>query len=175
MVRSRGRPAGPKPSPAARTDLAARLGTALAAVEAEVQARLVGAGYDDIRPGHLRLLLLLDRTGARGADLARRAGIAKQSMGELIAELERLDYVERRPDPRDGRALLVLLTGRGLMLVAHARRAADEAEAELGRRVGRERFAELHRMLGELAAPTTTVEGKRSTSAVSRAGRSDGR
>ncbi len=39
-----------------------------------------------------------------GADLARRAGIAKQSMAELVAELERLDYVERQPDPRDGRA-----------------------------------------------------------------------
>jgi len=157
VVRSRGSAAHPDASSAIRTDLAARLAAALATVEADVQARLVRAGYDDIRPGHLRLLLLLDRSGARGADLARRAGIAKQSMGELVAELERLDYVERRPDPRDGRALLVLPTGRGLMLVAHARRAADEAEAELARRVGRERFAELHRTLAELG-PATAMD-----------------
>lgn len=175
MVRSRGRAGAPDSSSAARTDLAARLATALATVEADIQARLVRAGHDDIRPGHLRLLLLLDRTGARGADLARRAGIAKQSMAELVAELERLDYVERQPDPRDGRARLVLPTGRGLMLVAQVRRAADEAEAELGRRVGRDRFAELHRTLAEVAAPTSTADGDRSSGAVSRDGRSSGR
>ena len=90
-------------------------------------------------------------------------------MGELVAELERRDYVERRPDPRDGRALLVLPTGRGLMLLAHARRAQNEAEAQLGRRVGRERFAELHRTLAELAAPDTTTAGDESSRVVARA------
>jgi len=36
-----------------------------------------------------------------------------QSMGELIDTLERRDYVERRPDPDDGRARLVCLTAKG--------------------------------------------------------------
>jgi DNA-binding MarR family transcriptional regulator len=34
-------------------------------------------------------------------------------MGELVDDLERLGYVERRADPGDGRAKLVMLTTKG--------------------------------------------------------------
>ena len=74
-------------------------------------------------------------------------------MGELVRELEHLDYVERQADPRDGRARLVLPTGRGLMLVAHARQAVSEVEADAARRLGAERLAGLRRILRELAEP----------------------
>jgi DNA-binding MarR family transcriptional regulator len=105
--------------------------------------------------GHLTVLLDLERSGVRSAELARRAGMTRQSMGELVAELEKLDYVERRPDPDDRRARLVLPTGRGLILVAHARRAVTEVETRAARRLGRERYAELGRLLGDLEPPGT--------------------
>ncbi|MCO1653664.1 winged helix DNA-binding protein [Pseudonocardia sp. S2-4] len=37
----------------------------------------------------------------------------KQSMAEAVDQLERSGYVQRRPDPHDRRARLVLLTERG--------------------------------------------------------------
>lgn len=137
----------------ARADLPGQLAGALRETDRRVERRLLRLGYADVRTGHLALLLHLDRNGARGADLARRAGITKQSMGELVRELERLDYVERQADPRDGRARLVLPTGRGLMLVAHARQAVSEVEADAARRLGAERLAGLRRILRELAEP----------------------
>jgi DNA-binding MarR family transcriptional regulator len=56
---------------------------------------------------------MLDPGGSRVADLARRARMSRQAMGELVDDLERLGYVERRPDASDGRAKLVVLTRKG--------------------------------------------------------------
>ena len=144
-----------------RTDLAANLSAVLRTVDERVQTRILRLGYGDVRPGHLALLLNLDRTGAQSAELARRADMTKQSMAELVRDLEKLDYVERRPDPNDGRARLVQPTGRGLMLIAHARQAVAEVEADVARRLGRDRYVELQRSLVELA----TIDADRASSA----------
>jgi DNA-binding MarR family transcriptional regulator len=145
-------------SPGARADLLGLLSSAHRAVDRGVERRLLRLGYADVRSGHLALLLNLERDGARGAELARRAGMTKQSMGELVRELELLDYVERRPDPRDGRARLVLPTGRGLMLVAHARQLIAEVETDAGRRIGPGRLATLRVALRGLAEPEASPE-----------------
>ena len=63
-----------------RTDLAANLAAALRTIDQRVQVRIDRLGYGDVRPGHLALLLNLDRTGAQSAELARRADMTKQSM-----------------------------------------------------------------------------------------------
>lgn len=142
-----------------RTDLAANLSSVQRSVDADVQRRIARLGYGDVRPGHLAVLLNLDRSGAQSAELARRADMTKQSMAELVRDLEKLDYVERRPDPADGRARLVQPTGRGLMLIAHARQAMAEVEAGAARRLGRERFVALQRALVELASTTEPGDG----------------
>lgn len=150
------------PRPTRRGDLAEQLSNAARTVDGQVQSRLYRLGHDAVRPGHLALLLNLDRNGGRGADLARQAGMTKQSMGEVVRDLEAHDYVERQPDPRDGRARLVQPTGRGLMLIAHARQAVGEVEAEAVRRLGPKRFAELRRALILLAEPEATPDAPRS-------------
>lgn len=78
------------------------------------------------------ILALIAPEGARPTELARRAGITKQSLGERISHLERLGYVSRRTDPTDRRARLVVLTpagARALDVAADARRALDRAWA----------------------------------------------
>ena len=135
---------------ARRNDLAGRLSSIARAIDGAVEGQLHRLGYDDVRPGHLTVLLDLERSGLRSAELARRAGMTRQSMGELVADLEALDYVERRADPGDRRARLVMPTGRGLILIAHVRRAVAEVEARAARRLGRERYAELGLLLAEL-------------------------
>ena len=42
--------------------------------------------------------------GIRLTDLAARAGITKQAMAELVAEIERRGYLQRTADPADRRA-----------------------------------------------------------------------
>lgn len=49
----------------------------------------------------------LDDAGTTVSVLAERAQITKQSMAELVRHLEVHGYVERVPDPKDGRAKLV--------------------------------------------------------------------
>jgi DNA-binding MarR family transcriptional regulator len=39
--------------------------------------------------------------------------VRKQTMAQVVEQLEEMGYVERRPDPRDRRGRLVFLTERG--------------------------------------------------------------
>jgi DNA-binding MarR family transcriptional regulator len=79
---------------------------------------------------------LVHEDGLRTSALATFASMTAQSMGELVDDLERLGYVERRPDPADRRAKLVYLTARGQAAVAASGHAVRAQEAELSRRLG---------------------------------------
>jgi DNA-binding MarR family transcriptional regulator len=90
--------------------------------------RFVSAGYPEVRPSYGSLLVpLFEEDDLRMSELARRARLSKQTMTTMVRLLEREGLVRRRPDPTDGRALLVELTPK-----AHAfRPVAEHALAEL--------------------------------------------
>ena len=72
--------------------------------------------------------MITDRTRqATLISLFRRT--AHLMMGELIDTLEHRGYVERRPDPGDGRARLVCLTAKGRQMVRTALREISAIEA----------------------------------------------
>ena len=59
--------------------------------------RLREAGFDDVREGHGCVFGFIDmENGSRLTDLAEGSGLTKQAVGEAVAELERLGYLERR-------------------------------------------------------------------------------
>jgi DNA-binding MarR family transcriptional regulator len=89
----------------------------------------LAAEHPDVRRAHGPVFEMLDPGGLRVADLARRARMSRQAMGELVDDLERLGYVERRPDPSDGRAKLVVLTKKGEAASAHGIAAVVDLEA----------------------------------------------
>ena len=60
-----------------------------------------------MRPGHGCVFGTIEPDGSRLTDLAERARMTKQTVGEVTTDLERLGYVERVPDPRDGRAKII--------------------------------------------------------------------
>ena len=119
-------------------------------------AALRAKGFRDIRPAHGAVFANVDEAGTRPSELARRADMTKQAMGELIADLESKGYVERRRDPNDGRAHLVVLTERGRRVDAAADEAIGAIEAEYVRRLGRARFDALVDLVGELGRETST-------------------
>ncbi|MEZ4520244.1 MAG: MarR family transcriptional regulator [Thermomicrobiales bacterium] len=94
----------------------------------ELVERVAAAGFPDIRPSDSRVLENLDPGGTRLTELAARAQMTHQSMGELVSGLEERGYATRIPDPQDRRARLVRLTpqGRDLMHVALEELAAIE-------------------------------------------------
>jgi DNA-binding MarR family transcriptional regulator len=121
------------------------------AAEDRIVAALAKAGYADITRAQARLLAGIDLDGTRLVVLADRARIPKQTALALVNGLEAARFVERVPDPSDGRARLIRLTarGRGVLPIAVAEEARIEADwqAVLGVR----RMRGLRRALWELA------------------------
>jgi DNA-binding MarR family transcriptional regulator len=95
---------------------------------AELVQRLTAAGYPDLPAATHPVFENLDRDGTRLTELAARADMTHQSMGELVDTLEQRGYLERRPDPADGRARLVCLTSRGRQMVRTALREIEDIE-----------------------------------------------
>lgn len=109
------------------------------------------AGHPDLRPPHFPILEYIDRErGSRISYLATHANITAQAMGELVTYLEARGYVERVPDPSDGRAKLVRLTARGQEAYAIAVRLVTELEETWAGYIGVERMAALKRLLADL-------------------------
>lgn len=98
---------------------------AYAEVNRYVARRLAERGYPDIRAAHAKVFEQLRHRRVR--DMAEAANVTKQAMGELVAQLEDAGYLERVPDPDDGRARIVLLTAKGRRCV----KAAEEVITEL--------------------------------------------
>jgi DNA-binding MarR family transcriptional regulator len=118
----------------------------------EVYRRVEAAGIRDIRPGHGCVFGNIEPEGSRLTDLAERARMTKQSVGEMASDLERRGYVERVPDPSDGRAKIIRLTARGREVQALGRRLIDDVEREWAERYGEERVAALRDALEAITA-----------------------
>ena len=120
------------------------------AMEARVFEGLAAAGFDDFTPAQARVFARIAPDGSRLTDLAAQAGITKQSAGFLVDQLEHAGYVERVPDPADGRARLVRIAGRGARSVEVSRGIVAEVEAEWTAHLGVARMAQLRRILTDL-------------------------
>jgi DNA-binding MarR family transcriptional regulator len=125
-----------------RLPLPALLTAVKAAVLGKLFSHMDTAGFQDIREGHGCVFGFIDvEHGSRLTDLAEASGLTKQAVGESVAELERLGYLERVPDPNDGRAKIIRLTERGREAVTTGRRIFDEIEREWAEQLGEELIA----------------------------------
>ena len=120
----------------------------------ELVRRVADTDYSDIRVTHGCVFGNIDPDGSRLTDLADRAHMTKQSVGEVVTELGQLGYLERVPDPADGRAKIIRLTERGREAQALGREIIDEIEEEWAERFGAERIAALREALEAITAET---------------------
>lgn len=118
----------------------------------EIHAGLADAGFADLSPSHFVVFQNMRTEGVRSTDLARKAQVSKQAMGQLVAFLESRDYVERVPDPTDGRAQLVRLSERGWEVARVAFGVVERIEAEWEEYLSSERMQQLRSILRELVA-----------------------
>jgi DNA-binding MarR family transcriptional regulator len=119
----------------------------------ELDAGAFAAAIEDFNRFYIRLPLLeklpfttlsvLDTLANAGpmrlTELARTEQVSQPGITQLVTRLERDGLVERRPDPDDGRAVLVHIT-------------------EAGRRIGRSRHADRTRHLTPLLARLTAEQ-----------------
>jgi DNA-binding MarR family transcriptional regulator len=115
------------------------------------------AGFGDLRASHLPILQYLRPAGSRITELAELAHIAQPSVVYLVNFLVDHEYVERFPDPLDGRAVLVRRTERGLTAdhVLHA--VTEQVTARWSQCIGEAAVEQLLTSLERLADATRPV------------------
>jgi len=84
------------------------------------------------------------------SELAAGLSMSKQGAGQIADDMERRGYVERRPDPRDGRARLLHLSPRGEDALAAARRFHQRYERRLVRAHGKDAVESVRALLGAM-------------------------
>ena len=97
-----------------------------------------------------QVMILIDANGTTVAELARRAGMTKQSMAESVANLEAMGLVERAQHPGDRRAKLVLLTDEGWTAIRDGFAVAMCIQQRWTTLVGRDAMNELTTLLERL-------------------------
>ncbi|GLY51596.1 MarR family transcriptional regulator [Lentzea sp. NBRC 102530] len=125
------------------------------AVENRILTAVVEAGFE-ITQAQARVLMRVGPDGTRLTELAEAAQVTKQTAGFLVDQLEKAGYVERVPDPSDGRARLVRVTDKAQEAVPVANAEMARIEAEWEQHIGKRRMAQLREaldMLGEITDP----------------------
>lgn len=121
------------------------------ALSRDIFDSVASSGFSDLRPSHGNVLEQLGfGDGLRLSEIAARAGMTAQSMGELVDDLERRGYAVRRPDPDDRRAKLIYLTKKGQGTIDASRKAIAESEKRLEAALGRAAFARLRRTVARI-------------------------
>ena len=120
------------------------------AMESRAMAAVRDAGFSDITLAQARVAARIGPDGTRLTELAEQAQVTKQTAGFLVDQLERAGYVERRPDPTDGRARLVCVSARGTAVAAVANAEVARVEAEWEAHLGTAPMQQLRRAMVRL-------------------------
>ena len=132
--------------------IGALLRLAWQAVRERIYEGVLEAGYTDLSRSHVLLFRWPTIDGLRPSELATHNQLSRQSINDLLSDLEKRGYLERTPDPTDGRARIVRLTERGVDLTQVLSDMSFTTESEWGQAIGEERFAEFRDTLFELVA-----------------------
>jgi DNA-binding MarR family transcriptional regulator len=96
---------------------------------------------------HALVFTHLDADGTRPAEIARRAGISRQAVGQTVAQMKSMGLVKLAPDPTNRRARLVQPTAKGRKALERAGSGSAAAEKVLSRRIGASRVKGLREAL----------------------------
>jgi DNA-binding MarR family transcriptional regulator len=107
-------------------------------------------------PQFVVLTMLKAYPGLSGADLARVALLTPQTIGLIIANLERSGAIGKTPHPVHGRVLQWSLSPRGNTLLAKCRRRAQTLERRLAAGLTPRNEAVVRRWLAGIAARMAT-------------------
>lgn len=137
-------------------------------LQSQLASRLERLGFPALRPGQVQLLSVIgglgrdgavdasEQRGVRLSDLVSVLSLPKQTVGDLLDELEEMRMVERFPDPDHGVIKRVRLGPKGKVWAAEVKRVSAATEQRWATRLGSKKMRSLRLLLEELAA---TVEG----------------
>ena len=119
-------------------------------VRARIHDAVRAAGFTDLQDAHFAVFTYPLPDGIRPSDLARQMQMSRQATNHLIAQLERLGYLERRA-AQDGDRRLVYLTARGRQVGEVIYACLRRLHAELAENIGQRRFHDFMVVLRELS------------------------
>ncbi len=125
-------------------------------------ARLIQEGHTGLQASHQAIFFHLNLSGSRLTELAMRASMTKQAMGQLVDEVEALGYVERVPDSTDKRAKLVRFTELGCDLMRSGTKVGTSVQQEYINIIGARKMERLRALLDELYEKIRKMESGRS-------------
>ncbi len=99
---------------------------------------------------YMALNLIVNHEPVSSADLARRASMTAQSMGEFIKTLEAKGLVKRAGDPTNRRVIQVRSTAAGRKVLLRCEARVDQAERELFQCLSSDELAGLRTLLGRV-------------------------
>ena len=130
----------------------AMLRKAWTALTDDNHAKLVAAGFHDLRSSHLLVLREMLLSNLRPSDLGAHLGLSKQAANDLVREFEANGYITLAPDPDDGRAKRIVATDRGRKAAEVAVRNTRAVGRRWAKQVGEERYAVFEEVLREITA-----------------------
>ena len=124
--------------------------------------QLIGEhGWRDIPKSNSLVFPHLLKGGIRPSEIARRAGVTRQAVHQVLNDLRERGLIATKPDPTNRRAKLVFLTARGRQFDRAVGEVADRMESVLSERIGVDAVRSLRSALeadwGPLLAPDEEV------------------
>jgi DNA-binding MarR family transcriptional regulator len=130
-------------------------------LQAQVTTRLERLGFPALRPAQVQILTAIGTSvepGVRLSELVSAVALPKQTVSDLLDDLETMRMVERFPDPDHGVIKRVRLGPKGKVWASEVKRVSVETEARWATRIGTKKMKSLRALLEELAS---TVERPR--------------
>jgi len=115
-----------------------------------MEDQLKEKGFNDVSPSHGWIFHNTKPEGSRITELATMAKITKQSMSALVAQLEESGYVEKKADPTDKRAWLLVLTPKGKKVKQAGQDINFKFEKNWEMKIGQENYNQLRQLLKQL-------------------------
>ena len=114
--------------------------------------RVTAAGFRDVTQAQFALVRWPGIDGLRPSEVAESVGLSKQTINDLLGEVEGNGYLERHQHPDDGRARVIRLTARGWELQRTTHTISQDLEAAWAASVGHKRFQALRSTLEAMVA-----------------------
>ncbi|HXD92569.1 MAG TPA: MarR family transcriptional regulator [Bacteroidia bacterium] len=94
----------------------------------------------DFKLAYMPLIMNIDVDGITNTDLAKRAGITKQGMSQVVQELEEKKYIKIQTNPKDKRSSIIHLTDKGKEFILTCRGRQKDLHADLQKLLGKKKF-----------------------------------
>lgn len=116
-----------------------------------VAEAMAASGLQPMPDACVMILPYIDLEGTRSTVIAQRASTTRQAVGQVVATLEAMGLVEKRPDEADKRAAVVSFTDAGVRYLIKMHDVIDRVENEFAQASGEGDMEIVRRTLARIA------------------------